>query len=106
MFEWSRRRDIPKIVGGVGLVGPPAKSARQGRNFHRFIDSESFWAASFRRANKPVTWETLPMKLRRRRRRRYIDKSKRWQTVLVIGLCILAVVAVACGLLYDKARWG
>ncbi|PCK22215.1 hypothetical protein CHR55_32830 [Rhodococcus qingshengii] len=43
--------------------------------------------------------------LRTRMRRRHIDKAERWQTLLVIGLCILTLVAIFFGMRYDKSRW-
>ena len=43
--------------------------------------------------------------LRTRLRRRHIDKAERWQTLLVIGLCVLTLVAIFFGMRYDKSRW-
>lgn len=44
------------------------------------------------------------MPRKRKRRSRHIDRANQWRTRLVIGLCILATVAVVCGMLYDRTR--
>lgn len=69
----------------------------------RVAGPEQFWA-EVRRANELEIWETAPVKTLHRRRRRHIHNAVRWQTVLVIGLCFITLIAVVGGLIYDKSR--